>query len=379
MKNHHSNTILLAKQLIECPSVTPEDGGCQEILAHRLEKLGFKIRHLPFGSVKNLWAVHGTESPLLVFAGHTDVVPPGDLNEWETPPFSATIKGDYLYGRGAADMKGSIAAMITAVEQFLKKYPNHPGSIGFLITSDEEGPADNGTQKVMETLDKEGVYIDYCIVGEPSSKELLGDIIKKGRRGSLNCVLKVLGKQGHVAYPLLADNAIHRALLALHELSITEWDKGNDDFPATSFQISNINAGTGAQNVIPGSLECQFNFRFSTAITPEALIARVKDLFKTHHLQYELHHKTSGIPFLTRTGKLLTATTQAIEEMMGHTPIASTTGGTSDGRFIAPRGTEVIEMGPCNASIHCVNEHVKIEELNQLSALFECILEKMYH
>jgi len=373
-KPPHSPTLALAQQLIACPSITPDDAGCQAILAERLKKIGFTIQALPFGDVQNLWAIRGTESPLFVFAGHTDVVPTGNLNDWETPPFTPTIRGEYLHGRGAADMKGGVAAMITACERFVEQNPNHPGSIAFLITSDEEGVATHGTAKVMEYLKTQGIHIDYCVIGEPASQHSVGDILKNGRRGSLNCTLKILGKQGHVAHPHKADNPIHRALVPLAELVNTPWDSGNEDFPPTRLQISNINSGTGAMNVIPGSLECQFNFRFSTETSPEALMARVQEIFNAHEVQYELDWKPPGYPFLTKSGKLLAACTQAVQETVKLKPQLSTDGGTSDGRFIAPTGTEVIELGPCNATIHCVNESVKISDLDTLSQIYERVL-----
>ncbi len=371
-------TLSLAKELIECPSITPQDHGCQFILAHRLERLGFTIRSLPFKDVENLWAIHGHKPPLLVFAGHTDVVPPGNPADWETPPFTPHLKDGFLYGRGAADMKGSIAAMITACERFMTQYPEYPGSIAFLITSDEEGHAENGTVKVLETLKTEGIKIEYCLVGEPSSRKVLGDVLKIGRRGSLNCTLTIFGKQGHVAYPEKANNPIHQAFLPLAELTAIKWDQGNDFFPATSMQISNIAAGTGANNVIPGSLHCHINFRFNTETTPEQLISRLKSVLDTYQIQYDLIWTVSGMPFLTPKGLLISSCIQAIQEMTEITPTLTTDGGTSDGRFFAPLGTEIVELGPCNATIHCVNESVKIDDLNKLSLIYERILELMF-
>jgi len=375
MTKSFSPTIDLAQKLIERPSVTPEDHGCQALIAERLEKIGFTIHHLPFGEVQNLWAVHGDQKPLFVYAGHTDVVPTGNLSDWTSPPFTPSIRDGYLYGRGAADMKGSIAAMVTAAERFIKENPKHIGSIAFLITSDEEGPAKNGTAKVMEHLKKEGTKIDYCLVGEPSSHLKLGDTLKIGRRGSCNCTLKILGKQGHVAYPEKANNPIHTAVLALAELTGIEWDKATPTFPATSFQISNIQSGTGATNVIPGSLDCKFNFRFNPDTNPDHLIERIETVLRSQGLNYELHCETTSRPFLTESGKLLSSCIQAVEEIVGITPTPSTIGGTSDGRYIAPTGAEVIELGPNNHTIHCVDESVNIEELDSLSKVFERILQ----
>lgn len=372
-----TTTIELAKKLITRPSITPLDEGCQQMIAEFLQTLGFQIQHRTEGDVQNLWAIRGTESPIFAFAGHTDVVPAGNLNDWETHPFLPTIREGYLYGRGAADMKGSIAAMLTAVERFVQQYPSHPGSIAFIITSDEEGPAINGTVKVIEYLTKQGIQLNYCIVGEPSSHNELGDVIKIGRRGSLGCTLKIFGKQGHVAYPEKAENPIHRALAALDELTKFSWDLGNDSFPATSLQISNINAGTGATNVIPSVLECEFNLRFSTEITPEVIQHQVAKILEKHQCRYQCDWKLSGLPFLTHSGALLAASVTTIEELAGHAPELSTIGGTSDGRFIAPTGTEVIELGPCNTTIHCVNECVKVEDLNTLSNMYERILNKI--
>ncbi len=376
MHKPYSETIELAKALIQCPSVTPNDANCQAILAKRLEKLGFSIYSLPFGDVQNLWAIRSSlPGPLFVFAGHTDVVPAGNLNDWATPPFTPSINGEYLYGRGAADMKGSLAAMITATERFIEHFPNSHGSIGFLITSDEEGLAENGTVKVVEYLKNQGIKINYCIVGEPTARDQAGDTIKNGRRGSLNGILKILGKQGHVAYPEKADNPIHRALLPLNELSHHVWDQGNEFFPPTTFQIANINAGTGATNVIPAALECQFNFRFNTEVTPEILIEKIKNLLQPYGLQYALNYTVSGYPFLTEPGVLLSACTEACEAIVNSTPALSTNGGTSDARFIAPMGTEVVELGPCNATIHCTNESVKISELSSLTKIYERVLQ----
>jgi succinyl-diaminopimelate desuccinylase len=378
MFNPNCPTLALLQQLIACPSVTPEDAGCQAILGERLKKMGFVLKALPSGDVQNLWAIRGNQSPLFVFAGHTDVVPAGDLNQWKTPPFTPSIQGDYLYGRGAADMKGGLAAMIIACERFVAKNPQHPGSIAFLITSDEEGPAIHGTVKILEYLKTQGIHMDYCLIGEPTSDQKVGDILKNGRRGSLNGNLKILGKQGHVAYPMAADNPIHRVLLSLAKLVDTQWDKEDRedlDFPPTTFQISNIHSGTGATNVIPGILECQFNFRFGTATTPEALMAGVEAVLKQEGVSYEVSWKLSGAPFLTKSGILLPACIQAIRDCTQIEARPSTDGGTSDGRFIAPTGTEVIELGLCNASIHAANECIKIADLHTLSQIYERILD----
>lgn len=380
MFNPKCPTLALAEQLIACPSVTPEDAGCQAILGKRLEKMGFVLQPLPSEDVQNLWAIRGNQSPLFVFAGHTDVVPPGDLGTWKTPPFSPTIQGEYLYGRGAADMKGSLAAMIIACERFIAKNPNHPGSIAFLITSDEEGPAIHGTVKVLEYLKTQGIHMDYCLIGEPTSDQKVGDVLKNGRRGSLNGSLKVLGTQGHVAYPMAADNPIHRVLLSLARLVDMEWEWNREnpntsDFPPTTFQISNIHAGTGAVNVIPGTLECQFNFRFGTATTPQSLMDCVEGLLAQYKVPHAISWKLSGFPFLTKSGKLLSACLQAVEDCAQLKARPSTDGGTSDGRFIAPTGTELIELGPCNANIHAANESIKIADLDTLSQIYERVLD----
>lgn len=368
------NTIKLAKQLIARRSVTPEDAGCQDIMIARLIALGFHVEKLPFGEVSNFWARRGSESPLYAFAGHTDVVPTGPENQWQHPPFEPTIAEGYLYGRGACDMKGSLAAMITACERFIKDKPNHKGSIAFLITSDEEGPAVNGTVKVVEWLESRGEKIQGCIVGEPSSLQSVGDVVKNGRRGSLGGKLIVRGIQGHVAYPHLAANPIHLFAPALTELSQTQWDNGNEFFPATSFQVSNLNAGTGATNVIPGELEVIFNFRYSTAVTHEELQQRMQQILDRHELKYDLQWNLSGLPFLTAKGELVDATVAAIEEITGLTTQLSTSGGTSDGRFIAPTGAQVIELGPSNATIHKIDECVKTEDLDKLSLIYENLL-----
>jgi succinyl-diaminopimelate desuccinylase len=367
-------TLALARELIERPSVTPDDQGCQSLLAARLQAIGFRIEHLRYGDVDNLWARRGDGTPLFVFAGHTDVVPPGPREAWHTDPFEAVVRDGQLLGRGAADMKGSIAAMVTACERFLATDAGHSGSIAFLITSDEEGPATHGTVKVLEHLAARDEHIDYCLVGEPSSLERVGDVIKNGRRGSLNGVLRVHGHQGHVAYPQLADNPIHRAAPALAELAAMEWDRGNEHFPPTTFQISNIQAGTGAENVIPGELEVVFNLRFSTESTATGLRTRIEALLSGHGLNYDIDWKLSGEPFLTPVGALVQASEAAILDVTGLQTELSTSGGTSDGRFIAPTGAEVVELGPVNATIHKANENVNIEQLETLSQIYEKIL-----
>ncbi|MGB5716038.1 MAG: succinyl-diaminopimelate desuccinylase [Gammaproteobacteria bacterium] len=372
-----SPTLELASALIARPSVTPDDQGCQQLLAARLEPLGFVIEHLRFGDVDNLWARRGNRKPLFVFAGHTDVVPPGPLDKWTSAPFDPVIRDGYLYGRGAADMKGSIAAMVTACERFIAEHADHQGSIAFLITSDEEGPSVNGTIKVIEVLQSRGEQIDWCLVGEPSSKDQVGDTIKNGRRGSLNGVLEILGKQGHVAYPQLADNPIHRAAPALAELCTVEWDAGNDFFPPTSFQISNVRAGSGTENVIPGSLQVMFNLRFSTESTADSIRTRVEEILTRHGLDYVITWKVSGQPFLTPVGELVDAARAAIKSSVGIETRVSTSGGTSDGRFIAPTGAQVVELGPLNDTIHKINECVNAEELDKLSVIYEEILKQL--
>ncbi|MDQ7075639.1 MAG: succinyl-diaminopimelate desuccinylase [Gammaproteobacteria bacterium] len=372
-----SPTLKLAQALIQRPSVTPEDHGCQALLIERLEKIGFQIERLRFGEVDNFWARRGSSAPLFAFAGHTDVVPTGPEEAWDYPPFSAEIHDGLLHGRGTADMKGSIAAFVTACERFVADNPDHTGSIALLITSDEEGPSINGTVKVIEHLEARQEKIDCCLVGEPSSTDKLGDIIKNGRRGSLNAKLTVLGKQGHVAYPHLADNPIHRCAAALDELAGIEWDQGNDFFPPTSFQISNINAGTGVTNVIPGAVEILLNFRYSTEVTAEILQQRLLAILNKHQLRYEIEWTLSGLPFLTAAGALVDAIVPSVEAVMGFKPQLSTSGGTSDGRFIAPTGAQVVELGPRNATIHQVNECVSVEHLNQLSEIYEGILQRL--
>ncbi|WP_018954762.1 succinyl-diaminopimelate desuccinylase [Thioalkalivibrio sulfidiphilus] len=372
-----SDTLDLAQELIRRRSVTPEDAGCQQLIAERLAPLGFEAHHLRFEDVDNLWLRRGSEGPVLAFAGHTDVVPTGPVEKWSSDPFQPQIRNGQLYGRGAADMKSSIAAFVTACEAFLKDHPDHKGSIAMLITSDEEGPSVNGTVKVVEWLEARGEKITWALVGEPSSTERLGDVIKNGRRGSLSGVLRVRGQQGHVAYPHLADNPVHRALPALAELAAIEWDEGNEHFPPTSFQISNIHAGTGAENVIPGELEVMFNLRFSTEQTDEGIRTRVHAVLDAHGLDYELSWRLSGHPFLTAEGELVEAASAAIREVMGLDTELSTAGGTSDGRFIAPTGAQVVELGPLNASIHKIDEHVRVEDLDALSRIYTGILKRL--
>jgi succinyl-diaminopimelate desuccinylase len=377
IKTSQTLALELLKNLIRCASVTPNDAGCQDLIAERLKKIGFHIEKMRFGDVDNLWARFGNQSPLFVFAGHTDVVPPGPLHDWTSPPFEPTEREGFLYGRGAADMKSGLAAMIIAAENFIQKNPNFSGSIAFLITSDEEGPSINGTQKVIEVLEKRGEKIDFCIVGEASSEKILGDQIRVGRRGSLGGKLTIFGKQGHVAFPHLADNPIHAASNFLKELTTTKWDEGNEFFPPTTFQISNIHAGTGALNVIPGSLEIFFNFRFSTAVTTKELQQRVTTLLEKNKLNFDLEWNDSAQPFLTKQGKLIQVTQACIQKMANISPILSTGGGTSDARFIAPTGAEVIELGPINTSVHQVNEHVSISDLELLTTIHAEILSKI--
>jgi succinyl-diaminopimelate desuccinylase len=370
-------TLALACDLIRRQSVTPDDAGCQALMLDRLAALGFRSTPLRFGDVDNFWAVRGEAGPILVFAGHTDVVPTGPVEQWHSPPFEPTLIDGALYGRGAADMKGSLAAMVVACEEFVAAHPDHRGRIGFLITSDEEGDAVDGTVKVMQYLQQRGETIDWCVVGEPSSSSRLGDVIKNGRRGSLGATLTVRGIQGHIAYPQLADNPIHRALPALQALAAEVWDQGNEFFPPTSMQISNINGGTGATNVIPGSLQVQFNFRFSTEVTEEDLRRRTQAILDAHGLDYELRWALSGQPFLTASGALVEATVASIGAVTGLVPELSTAGGTSDGRFIAPTGAQVVEVGPINATIHKLNEVVLAADLPRLAAIYRGILERL--
>ena len=373
-----SNTLELAKSLISKPSITPDDHGCQAIMIDRLNKIGFEIHPLKFGDVDNFWAVHGDSGPLFAFAGHTDVVPAGDENAWNTKPFEPTIKDGYLYGRGAADMKGGLASMVTATEKFIKENPNHKGRIAFLITSDEEGVAVNGTVKVMDYLKANEQNIDYCLLGEPSSTSSTGDVIKNGRRGSLNGVLKINGKQGHVAYPHLAKNPIHLVSPALDDLCNQEWDNGNDYFPATSFQISNMHSGDGVTNVIPGDAQVKFNFRYSTETNKENLQKKVHEILDLHNLDYSIEWSHSGYPFLTPKGALVSACVEAIKKTKGIDTELSTSGGTSDGRFIAQEGTQVVELGPVNATIHQINESVLVQDLDDLSEIYCQVLRNIF-
>jgi succinyl-diaminopimelate desuccinylase len=360
----------LAKELIGRKSITPEDGGCQEVIAQRLSAAGFNCEPMNFGAVTNLWARRGTQSPVVCFAGHTDVVPTGPLSEWHSDPFVPTIRDGKLYGRGAADMKSSIAAFVVAAEAFVKERPGHSGSIALLITSDEEGGAVDGTVKVVEALRQRNESIDYCIVGEPSSVDMLGDTVKHGRRGSLSGKLVVRGIQGHVAYPHLVKNPIHLLAPALAELARTQWDKGNDSFPPTSFQVSNIHAGTGAANVVPGWVEVDFNFRFSTESTDASLKERVEAILKKHGLDYSMAWLLGAKPFLSKRGRLEKLVVAAAKKHTGHNAEVTTTGGTSDARFIIEICPEVIELGPVNASIHKLNEHITLDELEMLPRIY---------
>jgi succinyl-diaminopimelate desuccinylase len=372
-----NNTLELAKSLISQASVTPDDNGCQSIMIERLKKIGFEIHPLKFGDVDNFWATRGNSGPIFAFAGHTDVVPAGNEDAWNTSPFEPTIKGDYLYGRGAADMKGGLASMVTATENFVQDNPNHNGTIAFLITSDEEGVAINGTVKVMDYLDENDTKIDYCLLGEPSSTSITGDVIKNGRRGSLNGVINVNGQQGHVAYPHLAKNPIHFIAPALNDLCLQEWDSGNEYFPATSFQISNFHSGGGVTNVVPGEAKVMFNFRYSTETTKEELMAKVHEILDNHKIDYTLDWHHSGNPFLTPVADLVSACVSAIEETKDITPELSTSGGTSDGRFIAKEGTQVVELGPVNATIHQINESILVKDLEDLSSIYTKVLTRI--
>lgn len=368
--------IELAQLLIKRPSLSPHDEGCQELMIERLQAIGFTIEPMNFGDTQNFWAWRGT-GKTLAFAGHTDVVPSGDESRWQHPPFEPTIRDGLLYGRGAADMKGSLAAMVVAAERFVAAHPNHQGRLAFLITSDEEASAVNGTVKVVETLMARRERLDYCLVGEPSSTTVVGDVVKNGRRGSITANLRVQGVQGHVAYPHLADNPVHRAMSALNELVTTEWDQGNEFFPPTSMQIANIQAGTGSSNVIPGELSVQFNFRFSTELTDELIKQRVAELFDRHQLNYTIDWSLSGQPFLTARGELVDAVVNAVEHYNEVTPALLTNGGTSDGRFIARMGAQVVELGPVNATIHKVDECVSAADLQLLSRMYQRIMEQL--
>ncbi len=369
-----SDTLELLIDLIKKPSVTPDDAGCQDYIVDRLQGLNFKEERLNFNDTQNLWLKRGNEKPLFTFLGHTDVVPPGPLEAWVSPPFEPTIRDGKLYGRGAADMKGGIASFMTAIERFVAKYPDHAGSIGILLTSDEEGAATNGVVKVMEVFERRQEKIDWCLVGEPSSDKKMGDVIRVGRRGSLCAKLTVIGIQGHVAYPELADNPIHSFAPALKELTEEVWDHGNVFFPPTSLQVSNINSGTGAENIIPGSAEVQFNLRFCTELNEDIIKQRTCAILDKYDFKYDLQWRLSGNPFLTEKGALIDATHAAIKTVTGFETLDDTGGGTSDGRFIAPTGAQVLELGPLNESIHKINEHVAVEDLEILSAIYEQIL-----
>lgn len=371
MKNEIIN---LAQNLIRRPSISPDDQGCQQMIAERLANLGFEIEWMNFGETTNLWAKHGSTKPLVAFAGHTDVVPTGDESQWQYPPFNAEIVGDMLYGRGAADMKGSLAAMIVAAEEYVKTNPNHQGTIAFLITSDEEAAAKDGTTKVVDALMARGELIDYCMVGEPSSSQTLGDIVKNGRRGSITGNLYIQGIQGHVAYPHLAENPVHKAAPFLMELTQYQWDKGNEFFPPTSLQIANIQAGTGSNNVIPGELYVQFNLRYCTEVTDEIIKNKVAEMLQKYGLTYRIEWNLSGKPFLTKPNKLVKAVVNSLEQIVGITPKLDTGGGTSDARFIALMGGEVVELGPLNATIHKVNECVSVTDLATLGDVYKQML-----
>ena len=387
MSDLNSEVIKLAIDLMARPSVTPEDAGCQQLMKERLGKLGFINETMVFEDTTNLWSRRNgsitkvNEEPVFCFAGHTDVVPAGNLELWQTPPFEPTIIDGVLYGRGAADMKGSLAAMVVATERFVTKNPKYQGSIAFLITSDEEGPFINGTTRVIDTLEARNEKITYCIVGEPSSTHYVGDVIKNGRRGSISGDLTIKGKQGHVAYPEHVINPIHSAMPALAELSQFHWDNGNEYFPATSFQLSNINSGTGATNVVPGHLTALFNLRYSTELTDQIIVEQVESILNKHQLDYDIKWTFNGKPFITELGTepgdFLVSVTGAVNSVIGSKPELSTSGGTSDGRFIAPTGAKVIELGPCNATIHQVNECVVCEDLNKLCDIYYACLEQV--
>jgi succinyl-diaminopimelate desuccinylase len=372
-----SATLELTQDLMSRPSVTPADEGCQKLIADRLAAIGFHIEHLRYGPVDNLWAKHGTEGPVFCFAGHTDVVPTGPLEEWRNHPFKPTVEDGVLYGRGAADMKSGLAAMVTATEEFVRAYPNHRGSITYLITSDEEGPSVDGTKRVVETLVERRERIDWCVVGEPSSEKIIGDTIKIGRRGSLSGRLTVHGVQGHVAYPQLAENPVHTFAPALAELVSRVWDQGNEHFQPTTFQVSNFNAGTGAPNVIPGELKARFNLRYSPVQTLDGLKKIVEDILRKHGVKYTLEWYVSGEPFYTESGALSDAVCEAIKEVSGSEPKLSTGGGTSDGRFIAPMGAQIVELGVVNATIHKVNESVRTSDIDALHKMYFTVLKNL--
>lgn len=369
--------IALLTDLVQRRSITPEDAGCQDVLIERLERIGFVCESMPFGDVTNLWARRGNTGPVLCFAGHTDVVPPGPASDWQSDPFTPIIRDGSLYGRGSADMKSGLAAMIVALERFVDDHPDHAGSLALLITSDEEGRARDGTLKVVEALSERGIQIDWCVIGEPSSQESLGDIVRIGRRGSLSGMLTVNGIQGHVAFPQFADNPIRRFAPVLARLHEIVWDQGNDSFPPSSFQVVDIKSGVGAPNVTPATLSARFNFRYSTEWDHERLQSKVHEVFGEHDIDYELEWHLSGKPFLTRPGKLIDATRQAVTESTGREPQLSTGGGTSDGRFISPAGTDVVELGPVNASIHKIDEHVNIDDVVRLTEMYQRIMELM--
>ena len=369
-----SETLALLKDLISRESVTPEDAGCQDVLVERLSQHGFNEERLNFDDTQNIWLRRGQAKPLLTFLGHTDVVPPGPLDRWDSPPFEPTIRDGKLYGRGAADMKGGIACFITAVERFIANHPDHKGSIAVMITSDEEGIATNGVVKVVEVLEKRNEKIDWCLVGEPSSDKKIGDVIRVGRRGSLCAKLTIHGIQGHVAYPEIAENPIHTFVPALKELTEEVWDNGNQFFPPTSLQVSNINSGTGAENIIPGNVEVQFNLRFCTELNEQTIKQRTAAIFDKYDFNYDLQWRLSGNPFLTTNGALIDAAHAAIKQVTGFETLDDTGGGTSDGRFIAPTGAQVIELGPLNESIHKINENVGIDDLEVLSKIYENML-----
>lgn len=370
-----SEVLDLTIELIRRPSVTPEDAGCQELLIQHLAPLGFSVERLRFGEVENFWARRGKDRPVFAFAGHTDVVPPGAQGQWTSSPFLPDIRGGHLFGRGAADMKGSLAAMVVACRRFVRGYPRHRGSIAFLITSDEEGPGVDGTARVVGTLSQRNETIDYCLIGEPSSHKKLGDVIKNGRRGSLHGWLRVHGTPGHVAYPHLANNAVHAFAPALTKLCAETWDRGDELFSPTGFQVTSMRVIHEAENMIPGDLEVRFNFRYSPAVTREILQTRVTEILDLHALEYSLEWRETGKPFITENGELIEATRQAIREVAGITTQLSTVGGTSDGRFIAPTGAEVVELGPVNATIHKIDECVDIDELDKLVSIYERVLE----
>ncbi|MGC6377398.1 succinyl-diaminopimelate desuccinylase [Bisgaard Taxon 45] len=372
-----SSIIELASDLIRRPSISPNDQGCQQSIVQRLEKLGFQIEWLPFGDTLNLWAKHGSGSPVIAFAGHTDVVPVGDEKQWQYPPFSAEIIDGMLYGRGAADMKGSLAAMVVAAENYVKAHPDHMGTVALLITSDEEAAAKDGTVRVVETLMARGEPIDYCIVGEPSSAQQLGDIIKNGRRGSITGNLTIQGVQGHVAYPHLAENPVHKSLCFLTELTSYQWDQGNDFFPPTSLQIANIQAGTGSNNVIPGELYVQFNLRYCTEVTDDIIKQKVAEMLEKHQLTYRIEWQLSGKPFLTAQGKLVETMLEVVEKVTQNRPHLDTGGGTSDARFIALMGAEVVEFGPLNQTIHKVNECVNVDDLAKCGEVYQQVLSRI--